>query len=132
MQFFYLVYFKNLSHDEGKLFFSLKKHFIFQITVTACTVSLLLPYIHQNELPTSAFPTATTITSGLILLQFIACTSFPPHLLSYFAELVLLTDFRFHRRAFCSSAIHSVIPLPTSLQRQLGEADPLEVGSPKP
>lgn len=70
-------YFKSLLPNQSKLFFSLREQFIYQITVISCTVSLLLPHTHPNKPPTSAFPneTTTSITSGLILLWFIACTS---------------------------------------------------------
>lgn len=112
-------YFKSLLPNQSKLFFSLREQFIYQITVISCTVSLLLPHTHPNKPPTSAFPneTTTSITSGLILLWFIACTSHThTHTLPYFAELVFLTDSRFHRRAVCFPSIHRVIspPNPTA------------------
>ena len=116
MQFFQLFYFKSLLPNKSKLFFSLREQFIYQITVISCTVSLLLPHTHPNKPPASAFPneTTTSITSGLILLWFIAFTP-PRPPLSYFAELFFLTDSRFHRRAVCSPAIHKVIPPPNPI-----------------
>lgn len=64
---FQLVYFKNLSPDKSKLFFSPKKQLIYQITVISWTLHLLLLHIHPNKPPTSALPNQamTSITNSL-------------------------------------------------------------------
>lgn len=89
-QFFQLVYFKALPLDGGKLFFSLGKQLIYQLTVSSCVLRLLLPHTYPNKPPTEAFPneTTTSISSVLILLWFVVCTVFSPP--SCLAQVVFL------------------------------------------
>lgn len=129
-------YFKSLLPNQSKLFFSLREQFIYQITVISCTVSLLLPHTHPNKPPTSAFPneTTTSITSGLILLWFIACTS---HTHTHTPFLILQNWFFLLTPGFTGGPSVSPVStelyhLPTPLQRQFEEADPVEACSPKP